>query len=99
MSTSQIVWLVIGVLAALGVVGIVGLVVLWGTASNPGRSAVRKEVPAEEIDRYIERGAAFAIVLTERTPLSRREVWDRSSTSSTCRACRCCPDRCGPATT
>ncbi|MFZ2240162.1 MAG: SRPBCC family protein [Gordonia amarae] len=77
MSTSQIVWLVIGVLAALGVVGIVGLVVLWGTASNPGRSAVRKEIPAGEVDRYIERGAAFAIVLTERTPLARREVWDR----------------------
>ena len=52
MSTSQIVWLVIGVLAALGVAGIAGLVVLWGTAGNPGRSAVRKEIPADSVDRY-----------------------------------------------
>ncbi len=77
MSTSQIVWLVIGVLAALGVAGIAGLVVLWGTAGNPGRSAVRKEIPADSVDRYITRGASFAIVLTVNTPLSRREVWDR----------------------
>ena len=77
MSTSQIVWLVIGMVAALAVAGIIGLVVLWGTAADPGRSAVREEVTADELDRYIAHDASFAIVLTERTPLSRGEVWDR----------------------
>ena len=71
MSTSQIVWLVIGVLAALGVAGIAGLVVLWGTAGNPGRSAVRKEIPADSVDRYITRGASFAIVLGARHSIAR----------------------------
>lgn len=67
---------VVGVLLALGLIGLLALFVLNGLATKPGRFAVR-EMSADAVSDYIDRRAAFAIEISETTPLSRREVWER----------------------
>jgi hypothetical protein len=68
--------LVVGVLAVVGLAALIVLAVAVGLARRPDRASVAVIDP-DGLDEYFDRGAAFAVTVVERTPLSASEVFGR----------------------